>query len=582
MESKPKKSDTKLKIIIYGDNIDISLISKLYDNKQCRKKNVSQVDFSYTQIQHNILDWKFLIVKQGDINKIISLMKEDYKTKYFHHVLLLFIENIEKQIEIIQEIQENGSLIYFPFIIFCSSNKKEKSDIIALVEKNDLDIDYRTLLYINRPFDPLQILNILWQKCCYYNQLGNSITLPSFDKFEINISKYFHSFNFFIIGKAGVGKSTFINILCGDLVALERGGSNVTVGIKRFRCLNAPIYIYDTEGFSSGKELAKTKKIIFDTLEELKKIKQVIHGIFYVFNGQSKRTFDDNEEELINALFQKGIDIYFIINFISKNKNSNKTKKIFMEENEFRFNNPEYNKLFEQNLFVVNIKKEDFECHGLDRVFEKIHKKFKDDIINIEQVKKLKGDNNKIFTLIKHSSFFKNIKSSSDILEYIKSFCSIDIYSATILASLVGGFDVLPFSDLPIIYTIQILMIISIALSFGFKLNKKEASDLLKSLGVSVGTTVGLGVCGLLLASFLKMFFGLGTVLGGIINASVGASTTFAIGKLSVEYFTKIFGDKEVNAFLNSRAEACNKGINFYDEFKIKLQNSSDYSKIYD
>ena len=146
MESKPKKSDTKLKIIIYGDNIDISLISKLYDNKQCRKKNVSQVDFSYTLIQHNILDWKFLIVKQGDINKIISLMKEDYKTKYFHHVLLLFIENIEKQIEIIKEIQENGSLLYFPFIIFCSSNKKEKSDIIALVEKNDLDIDYRTLL----------------------------------------------------------------------------------------------------------------------------------------------------------------------------------------------------------------------------------------------------------------------------------------------------------------------------------------------------------------------------------------------------------------------------------------------------
>jgi hypothetical protein len=38
MESQPKKADTKLKIIIYGDNIDKSLISKLYDNKKCKKK----------------------------------------------------------------------------------------------------------------------------------------------------------------------------------------------------------------------------------------------------------------------------------------------------------------------------------------------------------------------------------------------------------------------------------------------------------------------------------------------------------------------------------------------------------------
>jgi uncharacterized protein (DUF697 family)/GTP-binding protein EngB required for normal cell division len=539
------------------------------------------MEFSYTQIQHNILDWKFLIVKQGNINKIISLMKEDHKTKYFHHVLLLFIENIENQIEIIKQIQENGSVIYFPFLIFCSSIKKEKSDIIELIEKNNLEIDYRILLYINRPFNPLDILNILWQKCCYYNQLGNSLTLPSFNKLEIKISKYLHSFNFFVIGKTGVGKSTFINVLCGDLVALERGGSNVTVGTKRFRCLNAPIYIYDTEGFSSGNELGKTKVKIFEILEELKKMKQTIHGIFYIFNGQSKRTFDDKEEELINVLFENGFDIYFLLNFMSKNKNSIKKKKIFMEENVFRFSKPEYNKLFEQNLFVVNIKNEDFECHGLDIIFEIIYKKYMNDKINIEEVKKLKGDNKKIFPLLKHSSFFKNINSSSDVLKYIKSYCSYEIYSATVLAGLIGGCDFIPFSDLPIIFGIQSLMIISIAICFGIELNDKQASNLLKTLGASAGTTIGLGICGYALASLLKFFFGLGTIIGGIINASVGASTTLAIGKLAVEYFTNIFGETEVNTFLNSRAEACNTGINFFDEFKTKLQNSEDYSKIY-
>ena len=580
MESKPKKSETKLKIIIYGDNIDMSLINILYDNKKCKSQNINRNNFTYTEIQHNILDWKFLIIKKGNIDKIIELMKNDHKIKYFHHVLLLFKENTENQIEIIKQIQENGSTIYFPFIIFCSSNKKEKSDIIKLVENNNLEIDYRTLLYINKSFEPLYLLTILWQKCCYYNQLGNSLTLPSFNRLEVKISKYFHSYNYFIIGKTGVGKSTLINILCGDLVALERGGSNVTVGIKRYRCLNAPIYLYDTEGFSSGKELGETKKKIFETLEELKKTKQTIHGIFYLFNGQSKRTFDDKEEELINELFGKGINIYFLINFISKRKNNNRTKDVFIEENEFRFNNPQYNKLFEQNLFIINIKNEDFDCHGLEKVFNIIYEKFKNDVINIDEVKKQKGYNKKIFPLLKHSSFFKNINSSSDVLEYIKSYCSYEIYTATILAGLVGGFDLLPFSDLPIIYGIQALMIISIGICFGVKLEQKKALELLKTLAASAGTTVGLGLCGYTLASILKIIPGVGSVVGGIINASVGASTTFAIGKLAVEYFAKIFGDNEVNAFLNSRAEACNKGIFFFNEFQRKLQNSNDYSKI--
>lgn len=577
MESKPKKIETQLKIIIYGDNIDHKSINKIYDQEKCKSKEIKKKDFIYTGIDHNLFAWKFLIVKKGNIDNIINLMKEDYKNKYFYHVLLIFIDHLENQIDIIKNIQNKGSLIYFPFIIFISSNKKEKSDIIELIKQNELEIDFRTLLFLKNPFEPIELLNILWQKCCYYNQLGNSITLPDFKKFEVNISKYFHSFNYFVIGKAGVGKSTFINILCGDLVALERGGANVTVGIKRYKCLNAPIYLYDTEGFSSGKELSDTKKKIFDTLNELNETKQTIHGIFYLFNGQSKRTFDDKEEELINELFSKGIDIYFLLNFMSKNKNTSRTKNIFIEENQFRFNNPEYNKLFEKNLFVINLKNDDFDCHGLDKVFEVIYDKFKKDKINIEEMKKLKGDNKTIFPLLKHSSFFKNINSSEDVLEYIKNFCSFEIYGATILAGLAGGLDVLPFADLPVIFTIQTAMIIAIAISFGIKLEKKKAFELLKTLGASGGTTAAFGVCGYIIASMLKLIPGVGTIIGGIINGSVGASTTLAIGKLAIVYFSNIFGDEQVNFFLNSRAEACNKAIDFFNEFKNKLQNSINY-----
>ena len=88
------------------------------------------------------------------------------------------------------------------------------------------------------------------------------------------------------------------------------------------------------------------------------------------------------------------------------------------------------------------------------------------------------------------------------------------------------------------------------------------------------------GVCGYVFASLLKLIPVVGTIIGGIINASVGASTTLLIGKLAVEYFSNMFGDEQVNDFLNSRADACNKGIDFFNEFKNKLQNTNDYCLI--
>lgn len=523
---------------------------------------------------------QFLWFENVNNLEMIHLMKEDHSKKFFHHVLLLFIDNLEKQIEIIRQIFNEGSAIFFPFIIFCCSEIKEKLEIIRLLENNELnEIDHRYISFIKRDCQPLEILKILWDKCCYYNQLGNSITLPSFNKLKTKEVKYLHPFNFFVIGKSGVGKSTFVNILSGGLVALEREGENVTVGIKRYRCLNAPIYLYDTEGFSSGNELENIKKNIFEIFSELNKTKQTIHGIFYIFNGKSKRTFDKTKEKLITELFLKGIDIYFLINFISKKKNNNRTRKIFIEENQFRFNS-KFNKLFEENLFVVNIKNEDCECYGLDQVFDTIYEKFQNSKIDLSAVKNLKDDNEKIFPLLKNSLFFKNINSSDDVLAYIKSMCTFEVLTAATLSGLARALDVFPFTDIPVIYGIEILMIISIAINFGIKIDEKKAKELLKSLGASLGTTAALGVLCYIIATAFKLIPGVGTIIGGIINASVASTGTFSIGKLCIEYFSKIFGKTHVTIFLNERAEACNKGIEFFNEFKIKLKESEDYSKI--
>lgn len=195
-------------------------------------------------------------------------------------------------------------------------------------------------------------------------------------------------------------------------------------------------------------------------------------------------------------------------------------------------------------------------------------------------MKKFEGIDERIFSLLKHSCFFKNINSSSDVLEYIKYFCSLEIYGSALLAGIVGGVDFLPFTDLPVLFSIQALMIISIAASFSIKLEISEAKELLKSLAISATSTFTLGLLGYITASLLKLIPGVGTIIGGIINGSVGASTTFAIGKLAIKNFSDIFGGEQVKRFLYSRAEACNKGISFFEEIKNKLRNSKDYSLI--
>ena len=75
MESNPKKEETKLKILIYGDNINTSLINKLYDSKICKSKKMKYKGLNYEYVKHNILDWEFLSFENKNNLEIIDLMK---------------------------------------------------------------------------------------------------------------------------------------------------------------------------------------------------------------------------------------------------------------------------------------------------------------------------------------------------------------------------------------------------------------------------------------------------------------------------------------------------------------------------
>ena len=82
--------------------------------------------------------------------------------------------------------------------------------------------------------------------------------------------------NSIVVGKTGVGKSTFTNSVSFAINLVETGmGKPVTEHMKKISKENMPLTIYDTKGFELGKNAQKeVKDEILKTIKEGK----CIHG----------------------------------------------------------------------------------------------------------------------------------------------------------------------------------------------------------------------------------------------------------------------------------------------------------------
>lgn len=579
--------ETSLTLLIIGEKIDKSFIEKLYNKKKLKENKIKNKDYEYIEVI-NSLNWKIDYFENGlsdnIYKKIQSKIDSDRKNAFYFHVLICFTDFEEKIRKIINSIGSNN-IYYQPFIIFISNSSLDTKSLrqsLRKEEDNLFDVRNIEIIKYNKGNETI-LLDSIWKKCCVYNQLGNSLILHSINKKKTEIIKKDHALNFFIIGKTGVGKSTFVNILAGDIVSPERVGKNITKGTKEYICKNISMYIYDTEGFSTGNEIETVEKDIFNSMDKLTEKKQIINGIFYMFDISSTRTYDEKEEKLIKKLYKRNIKIYFLLNHSNpKSQNTKKMKQVYLLESEKRLSKEDFEK-FKNNLFLVNLKNDENPCLGLDILFEKLYNEYKESKIDINKLKNSNFLNDNIKKIVEHSVFFKNLYSKSEILDYICNICDKEVYVFSATAGIVGLTDIIPFSDLPIITGIQITMIIFIASTFGIEVNQKKASELMKSFVASSLTGSILAGAGYGLSQTIKIFLpGLGTIVGNIINGSIGAGSTIAIGKIAIKYFTNLFGEKEALHFLIERAEIINETIKKLNEYYNDFKNYDDYSKISD
>ena len=100
--------------------------------------------------------------------------------------------------------------------------------------------------------------------------------------------------NIMIVGKTGVGKSTLLNSLFGENLALTGSGEPITEKIHKFETEGFPISIYDTPGMElDGKHSAEN--LLNDITGQIQKMmqcndtEQAIHCVLYCINAASSR-----------------------------------------------------------------------------------------------------------------------------------------------------------------------------------------------------------------------------------------------------------------------------------------------------
>ena len=580
----------KMKIIISGRKIDKNIVNLIIGKKQ---------KFDFCSIDHNnkeefilsSLDkpkWDFYEFKEGFNeaikDKIYEIIHKNYgdKKKEIESSLIFFSDEDEDDKALLDFFDEKN--IYFhPFIIFITNNKKkDKAYYENYIKENELDFDERNIdvIEVEGNYNNIKekIIKRLWKNCCYYNGIGDNIIIPELELIgaqkELNV-KYNNCLNIFITGKPGSGKSRLVNIICNEKKAKERiGGSIFSTNVIKYYIGDSPIALYDTVGFNSRKDIQLTMKKIENKMKQITDDREQIHGIFYVINSNSTRTLDEGEILLIKFILKYEIPIFFLLNYSKYNEVINKKRNNYFEslfevlENDFPKSN------ISKFIYLINLKN-DYDGNiifGLDKLFQDLYDFYLPHKINIDELNNnFENDFNNILKAIKHSIFFKSITQLKDALKLCHN-KSLNIIKGCCASSFLVGIIPIPLSDAIPISSIELFLFSSILTIYGYKLNKIEMKNAIKSFGFSsISAALGYGV-----GNTLLLLPGIGTIIGAIIKGSVASLTTLGIGKLCIKYCEDNFEKTNALEFYRNLAFVYNISVEDLKKISIKFSKKVD------
>jgi len=315
--------------------------------------------------------------------------------------------------------------------------------------------------------------------------------------------------NLMIVGGTGVGKSSLINHIFGKEIAKVGSGKPVTRGCHRYEDANIPLVIFDTEGYevNAGETSAGNfrEKIIPEIKTRKSKVlDEQIHLIWYCLSVANHRVTDFDLDNL--RLITGELDIPVAVVFTQCD-----AEPVDDE------GNGETSKAFRKVL-----REHDIQCV----VFETCADNPNHDPELKLDLEKLIGWSSASLKDDALRQSFVAAQIASLPAKRSEAMTIIMTYSATTAAS--AGLNPVPMSDALLIVPQQMAMAASLAKLYGFGSMGEMVVSMLKGQILSL-------VGRQLAASLTKLI----PVLGQIINASVAAAITGALGLALVEVYER-------------------------------------------
>ena len=331
--------------------------------------------------------------------------------------------------------------------------------------------------------------------------------------------KNLKTLNIIVAGKTGVGKSTLINAIFRENLAENLAETGIvkpiTDHIRKISKKNIPLTIYDTRGFEMGKEVQKqVKDEVVDTINKglaTQDINKTIHCIWYCINTASNRV-EQTEIEWIKELSCDNqitqVPIIIVLTQSFSKKNAQALRKMLLDE-----------KL--DVVQIVPVLAQDYELgddyviksYGLDMLIPIMSAVLPNELIDTLQ----------------------NVQIVS--LAEKKRHAQAVVAATTLTATGVGAAPI-PFSDCVALVPVQLSMIATITVIFGFDINKSILTIFLSStIGAGGATVLGKTI----VTNLIKFIPGAGTVVGGAISAGTAGVITAALGEAYIRIMELIF-----------------------------------------
>lgn len=333
-------------------------------------------------------------------------------------------------------------------------------------------------------------------------------------------------FNLAVFGKTGVGKSTLVNAIFGQDVALTGVGRPVTRGLDYYRHPDGFLGLYDSEGFETGTSGDAILQGLTSVLSEHRSEDQRIHAAWYLVRWSDRR-FEAAQQQFVRRIAELGLPVIMVLTQVPS-----RDGLIHPEALEFA----EY-------ISSLGLP---LSPHGSVVLTNALEDPFtRTPVIGLQE---LLDDTYEVIPEVAESAL-----TAAQMLdmERKKKAVSRIVMQAVAVAAGIGAAPI-PIADAALLIPNQITMIARITAAYGLPPNRSKA---LAAAG-SVILTGGATMAGKYAVTTLLRFLPGGFVVGSAISATVASALTKAVGMSWArvcEYALRLPADTR-DAFLSSPA----------------------------